>query len=86
LQLSRNHIKILDNVSANAYAICLVHYGFVVWLQYALLGSNLFPIGKVAIVLNCTLILNCASSAAFNRFVLGYLRFAGQGAIGPVPH
>jgi glucan biosynthesis protein C len=70
LRFSRNHIKILDNLSANAYAMYLVHYIFVVCLQYALLGSNLFPIAKVAIVLSCTQILNWASSTAFNRFAL----------------
>ena len=71
LRFSRNHILVLDSLSANAYAMYLVHYVFVVWLQYALLGRNLFPIAKVAIVLSCTLILSWASSAAFNRFVLG---------------
>ena len=84
LRLSRNHIKILDNVSANAYAICLVHYVFVVWLQDALLDRNIFPIAKVAIVLSCTLILSWASSAAFNLFVLGAYIVPAKRAIGPV--
>jgi glucan biosynthesis protein C len=86
LRFSRYHINILDNLSTNAYAMYLVHYVFVAWLQYALLGSNLFPIAKVAIVLSCTQILSLASSAAFNRFTLGPRRRASQGAIGPVPH
>jgi glucan biosynthesis protein C len=85
LRFSRFHTKILDSLSANAYAMYLVHYVFVVWLQYALLGSNLFPIAKVAIVLSCSLILSWASSVAFSRFVLGHRRRASQGAIGSVP-
>ena len=86
LRFSRNHIKVLDSLSANAYAMYLVHYVFVVWLQYALLGSNLFPIAKVAIVLSSSLILSWASSAAFNRFVLGIYTVPAERAIGPVPH
>ena len=86
LRFSRNHLRILDSLSANAYAMYLVHYVFVVWLQYALLGSNLFPIAKVAIVLSCTLILSWASSAALNRFVLGAYAVPAKRAIGPVPH
>ena len=84
LRFSRNHIRVLDSLSANAYAMYLVHYVFVVWLQYALLGSNLFPIVKVAIVLSCTLILSWASSAAFNRFVLGSYTVPAKRAIGTV--
>jgi len=75
---------LLDSLSANAYAMYLVHYVFVVWLQYALLGRNLFPIAKVAIVLSCTVILSWASSAAFNRFVLGAYIVPAKRAIGPV--
>lgn len=63
----------------------LVHYVFVVWLQCALLDSNLFPIAKFAVVLSCTVILSWASSAAFNRFVSVFTVPAKQ-AVGPVPH
>lgn len=86
LRFSRNHIKILDSLSANAYSMYLVHYVFVVWLQYALLGTNLFPIAKAAIVLSCTLVLSWASSAAFNRLVLGAYAEPAKRAIRPVPH
>ena len=84
LRFSRNHILVLDSLSANAYAMYLVHYVFVVWLQYALLDRNIFPIAKVAIVLSCTLILSWASSAAFNRFVLGAYIVPAKRAIVPV--
>lgn len=86
LRFSRNHIKVLDSLSANAYAMYLVHYVFVVWLQYALLGSNLFPIVKFAIVLSGALILSWASSAAFNHLVLGAYIVRPKQTIGLVPH
>ena len=34
-------LRILDSLSENAYSIYLIHYVFVVWLQYALLDSDL---------------------------------------------
>ncbi len=86
LRFSSNQIKLLDNLSANAYAMYLVHYVFVVWLQYALLGSNLFPIAKAALVFNGALILSWVSSVAFNRFVLGAYVVQAKRVIEPVPH
>jgi len=86
LRFSRNHIKVLDSLSTNAYAMYLVHYVFVVWLQYALLGSNLFPISKVAIVLSGALILSWASSAALNRLVLGAYVVGAKRTVGPVSY
>jgi glucans biosynthesis protein C len=85
LRFSRNHTKLLDSLSANAYAMYLVHYVFVVWLQYALLGSNFFPVVKVAIVLSSTLILSWTISAAFNRFVLCTVAVPANRTIGSVP-
>ena len=64
---------ILDSLSANAYSIYLAHYVFVVWLQYALLGSGLpvvfVPLAKPVIVLACALLMSWACSVAFNRLV-----------------
>ena len=37
-----------DSLSANAYGIYLIHYVFVTWLQYALLGVALFAIAKAS--------------------------------------
>lgn len=85
LRFSRNRLKILDSLSVNAYAMCLVHYVFVVWLLYALLDSNLFSIAKFAVVLSCTVILSWASGAEFNRFV-SVVTVPAKQAVGPVPH
>lgn len=53
-----------DSLSANAYRMYLIHYVFAVWLQYALLGTGLFAIGKAAIVFVGTLIVSWAIAAA----------------------
>jgi hypothetical protein len=45
----------------------LVHYVFVVWLQYALLGIELPAIIKAAIVFGGTVLLSRASVAAIRR-------------------
>src|SRR5262249_10503319 len=45
----------------------LVHYVFVVWLQYALLGVGLVAVAKGAIVFGGTLLLSCVAVAASRR-------------------
>jgi peptidoglycan/LPS O-acetylase OafA/YrhL len=47
-----------DSLSENAYAIYLVHYVFVVWLQYALLGAAVPAIIKAVLVFAGTLLLS----------------------------
>jgi glucan biosynthesis protein C len=53
-----------DSLSTNAYRIYLIHYVFAVWLQYSLLGSGLFAIGKAVIVFCGTLIASWCIAAA----------------------
>jgi membrane-bound acyltransferase YfiQ involved in biofilm formation len=52
------HSRPLDSLSANAYGLYLLHYNFVVRLQYAVLGATLFAAIKVAIVFGGTLVLS----------------------------
>jgi peptidoglycan/LPS O-acetylase OafA/YrhL len=47
-----------DSLSDNAYAIYLVHYVFVVWLQYALLGAALPAVAKGVLVFAGALLLS----------------------------
>ncbi len=75
----------LDSLSANAYGIYMLHYVFVVWLQYALLDSNLFGPAKAAIVLTGALIMSWTSSIVFERLSTGRHIFAAKRAISPVP-
>jgi glucans biosynthesis protein C len=51
----------LDFLSQNAYGLYLIHYVFVIWLQYLLLGIAIFAIFKWMIVLASTLLLSCAA-------------------------
>jgi hypothetical protein len=56
-----------DSLSDNAYAIYLVHYVFVVWLQYALLGTALPALVKAMTVFLGTLVLSWSLAAAARR-------------------
>jgi glucans biosynthesis protein C len=62
---------ILDSLADNAYGIYLLHYVFVIWLQYMLLGAPLFAIVKAAIVFTGALTLSWAIAAAMCRIPIG---------------
>ena len=64
LRFARERTRAFDSLSANAYGMYLVHYVFAVWLQYALLDTELFAIGKAAIVFGGTVIMSWAIAAA----------------------
>src|SRR5262249_41223928 len=57
-----------DSLSENAYAIYLVHYVFVVWLQYALLGVTLPAFIKGVLVFTCALLLSWGVAVGAGRF------------------
>ena len=65
LRFAPERARILDSLSVNAYSMYLLHYVFIVWLQYALLPIGLFAIGKGAIVFAGTLALTWAAAVAF---------------------
>ena len=58
---------------------------FVVWLQYALVGTGLYIFVKYAIVLSGALVMSWASSVAFDR-VFGAQLVAVRRAVSTVPH
>jgi len=60
----------LSNLSENAFGIYLIHYVFVIWLQYALLGTAVFAVIKAAIVFIGTLTLSWITSAITCRIPL----------------
>jgi peptidoglycan/LPS O-acetylase OafA/YrhL len=64
-------LALLDSLSATAYSIYLLHYPFVVWLQYALLDSNLIAPAKAAIVLAGSLSMSWLISVGFSRVAAG---------------
>jgi Acyltransferase family len=71
LRFATRRGRVFDSLSENAYGMYLVHYLFVVWLQYLLLGLALFAVGKAAIVFGTTLFLSWATAAIMCRIPLG---------------
>ncbi len=54
----------LDSLNRNAYGMYLIHYPFVVWLQYALLPAGLPAIVKAASVFAGSVLLSWGMTAA----------------------
>jgi surface polysaccharide O-acyltransferase-like enzyme len=71
LRVTRRHRPMLDSLADNAYGIYFVHYFFVLWLQYLLLGAALFAIAKGAIVFVGALALSWATTVAVCRIPIG---------------
>ena len=71
LRFSRAHSRVLDSLSTNAYGIYLVHYVFIVWLQYALLPADLPSVVKVAIVFAGTFALSWPASIVVTKILSG---------------
>jgi surface polysaccharide O-acyltransferase-like enzyme len=67
LRLAKRRVRIFDSLSENSYGIYIVHWVFVTWLQYLLLGSGLAPIVKGIVVFVGTLVLSWALVAAIRR-------------------
>jgi glucans biosynthesis protein C len=74
LHFTRNRSRVLESLSRNAYGMYLIHYVFVVWLQYALLNAPLFAFAKAAIVFGATLVLSWIGAAALRRLPLRSLK------------
>lgn len=71
LRFATGHWRLIGYLSANAYGIYLVHYAFIVWLQYALLALPLLAIFKASIVFSGTLALSVATIFAAQRLGWG---------------
>jgi hypothetical protein len=76
---------ISDSLSANVYSIYLLHYVFVVWLQYTLLDKALLAPAKAAIVFAGALMLSWTCSVALARLIAGSPVIAAKRAVAPVP-
>jgi hypothetical protein len=71
LHFATGHSRRLDSLSANACGLYLVHYNFIVWLQYALLGTALLAMIMVAIVFGGTLVLSWIAVLGVQRIPFG---------------
>jgi hypothetical protein len=63
--------RALASLATNAFGIYLLHYVFVVWLQYALLGVALFAVEKALIVFGGSLLLAWSATIALRLVPLG---------------
>jgi hypothetical protein len=71
LRFATKRLPAFDSLSENAYGMYLIHFVFVVWLQYLLLAVPLFAVAKAAIVFSGTLVLSWATVAALRRIPFG---------------
>jgi len=78
LRFATSRRPFLESLSDHAYGIYLVHYLFVVWLQYLLLGAPLFAVVKAAIVFAGTLLLSWGIIAAVCRIPFGARLMGGR--------
>lgn len=67
LRFARTRVRLFDSLSNNAYGIYLVHYVFVIWLQFALLSTLLPGAAKGSLVFFGTLVLSWATTAVVRR-------------------
>jgi hypothetical protein len=67
VRFARGRVKLWDSLTTNAYGIYLFHYGFVIWLQYALLKATLPAISKGPLVLLGAVLLSWGMTAAIRR-------------------
>lgn len=77
LRFATKRMPVAESLSDNAYGMYLVHYVFVIWLQYALLAIPLFAIVKAAIVFVGTLLMSWAAVAAI-RYIPWGTRVVGE--------
>jgi peptidoglycan/LPS O-acetylase OafA/YrhL len=71
LRFAGERWPLFNSLSENAYGIYFVHYVFVVWLQYLLLGMAWFAVAKAAVVFTVALGLSWGTSAAICRIPFG---------------
>jgi glucan biosynthesis protein C len=79
-----------DGLKRNAYGMYLVHYLFIVWLQFALLPAGLPAIIKAAAVFAGTVFLSWTATAALDRVpmiaqIIGTERRVPSAALRPIP-
>ncbi len=67
LRFAGRRLPALAGLNRDAFGMYLVHYVFVVWLQYALLGFGLFATVKGSIVFAGTLLLSWGVIAVIRR-------------------
>jgi hypothetical protein len=67
LRFARTPLRLLDAIRPSAYGIFLVHYIFIIWIQYAVYDPPLSPFVKAAIVFAGTLAASWATVFALRK-------------------
>ncbi len=77
-------VPVAGNLARNAYGIYLVHYFFVIWLQYLMLGVSLFAVAKGVFVSAAVLLLSWGVAWAFGQMLpAGRTSFARRSVPAP---
>ncbi len=63
--------RLLDVVSRNALGLFVLHYPFIVWMQYALRAAPLHALFKALVVFLATIVFSLASTEAIRRTGIG---------------
>ena len=66
-RFARTRNRVWDSLTRNAYGMYLIHYAFVAWLQYALLGAALPALVKGVTVFIAAVGLTWGATAALRR-------------------
>ena len=82
LRFAARRLPLLAGLRNSSYGMYLVHYLFVVWLQFAMLGATLPAVIKAATVFGGTLLLSWGTVAALRRLpsvaqIIGAVRASG---------
>ncbi|WP_022719644.1 acyltransferase [Rhodopseudomonas sp. B29] len=72
LRFKRSGWSILDPLQHDAYGIFLVHYAWMLWLQYWLFKADMPAIAKAAIVFVMGLLLSWGTTVALRRVPYAY--------------
>jgi peptidoglycan/LPS O-acetylase OafA/YrhL len=67
IRFASGRSRVFDSLTRNSYAIYLLHYAFVSWLQYALLPAAMPGLAKFAMVFAGALALSWATASAIRR-------------------
>ena len=67
LRFAQFRTRLCDSLKDNAYGMYLVHYLFIVWLQFAMLPTNVPAIVKASAVFAGTMLFSWAATVALRR-------------------
>jgi glucans biosynthesis protein C len=85
LRFVARRTPLLEKAAENSYGMFLVHYVFVVWLQYALLDAQIPALAKGVMVFAGVLALSWAATLAMQRTAIGWRLIGTERALAKAP-